>query len=196
LPFQISSYTETVLRPKNKVQHQIGMRRRLPDNQSILQVYAVIAVVFAGWTITAFAWKLPSWLLLLNLGEIFTVFSYAMAANFVESLIVLALLLVLCILLPRHILRDDFVPRGTILSLGLLGSLLVFVGFETQFGFENGLRLLIPPAVVLVATVFILKSGALRSTAVWLADRLTVFLFLLLPLFVTLSLYVIFRNVA
>jgi hypothetical protein len=180
------------------------MRRRLPDNQSILQVYAVIAVVFAVWTITAFAWKLPAWLLLLNLGEIFTLFSYAMAANFVESLIILSLLLVLCILLPGHSLRDDFVPRGTILSLGLLGilslgllgSLVVFVGSEMQFGFENGLRLLIPPMVVLGGTLFALKSGVLRSSAIWLSDRLTVFLFLLLPLFVTLSLYVIFRNIA
>jgi hypothetical protein len=171
------------------------MRRRLPDNQSILQVYAVIAVVFAVWTITAFAWKLPAWLLLLNLGEIFTLFSYAMAANFVESLIIVSLLLVLCILLPGHSLRDDFVPRGTILSLGLLGSLVVFVGSEMQFGFENGLRLLIPPIVVLGGTLFALRSGILRSSAIWLSDRLTVFLFLLLPLFVTLSLYVIFRNI-
>jgi hypothetical protein len=172
------------------------MRKRLPEFQSIIQVYAVLAVIFAGWTITAFLWKLSAWLLLLNLGEIFTIFSYAMAANFVESLIVLLLLLVACMLLPAHILRDDFVVRGTILSIGLIGSLMAFVGSHMQFGFESGLRLLIAPVVTLALTILVLRSGFMRSGAVWLSDRLTVFLFILLPLFVTLTVYVIFRNIA
>ena len=171
------------------------MRTRLPEFQSILQVYAVIAVMFAGWTITAFLWKLSAWLLLLNLGELFTIFSYAMAANFVESLIVLFLLLFACTLLPAHILRDDFVVRGTILSLGSIGSLMAFVGSHMQFGMESGFRLLIAPLVVLAITIFVLKSGFMRSIAVWLSDRVTVFLLLLLPLFAILSTYVIFRNI-
>lgn len=161
----------------------------------MLQVYAVIAAMFAGWTITAFLWKLPAWLLLLNLGELFTLFSYAMAANFVESLVIVLLLLLACILLPAHILRDDFLVRGTILSIGLIGSLMAFVGFEMQFGFESGWKLLIGPIVVLVLTILVLKAGVMRSIAIWLSDRMTVFLFILLPLFASLSLYVIFRNI-
>lgn len=174
------------------------MRKHLPEFQAILQVYAVIAVMFAGWTITAFIWKLPAWLLLLNLGEIFTLFSYAMAANFLESLIVLLLLLITSTLLPAHILCSDFVVRGTILSIGLIGSLMAFVGFEMQFGFEIGFRLLIAPAVVLVLMILVLKSksGVMRSTAIWLSDRVIVFLLILLPLFAILSLYVMFRNIA
>ena len=97
------------------------MRKRLPEFQSIIQVYAVIAVMFAGWTITAFLWKLSAWLLLLNLGEIFIIFSYAMVASFLESMIILLLLLIVCILLPARVLRDEFVVRGTILSVGLIG---------------------------------------------------------------------------
>lgn len=172
------------------------MKKRLPPLQDILQVYAVVAVMFAAWTITAFLWKLSAWLLLLNLAEIFTLFSYAIAANFIESLLVLLLLLIACALLPPHILRDDFVVRGTILSVGLIGSLLAFVGSEMQFGFENGLRLLIPPIVILALTLLVLKFGVMRSIAVRLSDRLTIFLFILLPLFAILSIYVIVRNIA
>lgn len=175
------------------------MRERLPEFQSILQVYAVIAVMFAAWTITAFLWKLSAWLLLLNLGEIFTIFSYAMAANFLESLVVLVIVLTACALLPAYLLRNDFVVRGTILSLGLIGALLAFVGSQMQFGIENRLLLLIAPLVILLVMIFLLnrssKSNRVRSTAMWLSDRVTVFLFLLLPLFVLLSLYVILRNV-
>lgn len=172
------------------------MKQRLPPFQAILQVYAVIAVMFAAWTITAFLWKLSAWLLLLNLAEIFTLFSYAMAANFVESLLVLLLLLVACALLPSHILRDDFVVRGTILSIGLIGSLMAFVGSEMQFGFENGLRLLISPFAILALTLLVLKFGVMRSIAARLSDRMTIFLFILLPLFAILSMYVIIRNIA
>jgi hypothetical protein len=175
------------------------MQKRLPDFPSMLQVYAVITVMFAGWTITAFLWKLSAWLLLLDLGELFTIFAYAMTANFLESLVILLILLAACMLLPAHILRDDFVVRGTILSAGLTGALITFVGSEMQFGIESGLRLLIIPLVVLSAMSFLLYRSStyphVRSTAIWLSDRVTVFLFLLLPLFALFSAYVIFRNV-
>jgi hypothetical protein len=176
------------------------MRERLPEFQSILQVYAVIAVMFAAWTVTAFLWKLSAWLLLLSLGEIFTIFSYAMAANFLESLLVLVIVLAACALLPATLLRNDFVVRGTILSLGLIGALVAFVGSQMQLGIENGFLLLIAPLVVLLLMAFLLyrssKSSWVRSTAMWLSDRVTVFLFLLIPLFALLSVYVILRNVA
>jgi hypothetical protein len=175
------------------------MQQRLPDLQSILQVYALIAVMFAGWTITSFLWKLSAWLLLLNLGEILTVFSYALAANFLESLIILSVLLLGCALLPARALRDDFVVRGAILALGLVGSLMAFVGSEIQFGFDSGFRLLFLPIALLLLTGFFLrrssKSDRLRSGMLWIADRFVVFLFILLPLFALNFVYVVLRNV-
>lgn len=174
------------------------MRKRLPEFQSIVQVYAVIAVLFAGWTITAFLWKLSAWLLLLNLGEIFIIFSYAMAANFLESLIILLLLLIACILLPASVLRDEFVVRGTILSIGMIGSLMVFVGSQMQFGIEKGLLLWIAPLSVLLLMAFLLqrisKFQRVRFMAIWFSDRVVVFLLILVPLFAVASVYVIFRN--
>jgi hypothetical protein len=174
------------------------MERRLPDRQAIFQVYAVIAILFAGWTITAFLWKLSAWLLLLNMGELVTVFSYAMAANFVESLIVLLCILAAAALLPVQFLRDDFVVRGTILSLGMVGALIAFVGGHMRFGLDSGLLLLIAPLSVLFLMGLLLiqssQPGVVRSAVLWLADRLTVFLLILLPLFALASAYVIVRN--
>src|SRR5262245_39268762 len=106
------------------------MLKRLPKPQAMLQVYAVIAFMFSAWTMVAFSWKLRTWLLTLNIGEIFTLFSYAMFTNLLESLIVLLLFLVMSILLPPRFLRDDFIVRGTILSLGLLGSLMVYLNLN------------------------------------------------------------------
>jgi hypothetical protein len=175
---------------------------RLPNRQAILQVYAVIAVMFSAWTIPAFLWKLSAWLLILNIGEILTVFSYAMVVDLLESLTVLLLLLILCVLLPAPILRDDFVVRGTIIAAGLIGSLMAFVKLHMEFGIESGTKLLIGPLAVLLLTVMLLAFPPkfrlvrfLHAAIQWISDRLLVFLYILVPLFVALLAYVIFRNI-
>ena len=106
------------------------MQARLPSFQSIFQVYAVIVFMFSAWTITAFLWKLSAWLMILNLGEILTIFSYGMVVNFVESLLVLLALLGLSFLLPSAVLRDDFIVRGSILAAGIVGS--VMASFQVE----------------------------------------------------------------
>ena len=179
------------------------MLKRLPAPQAILQVYAVIAVMFSGWTLTAFLWKLSAWLLLLTVGEILTVFSYAMVTNLLESLVVLFILLTACALLPAHMLHDEFVVRGTILSMGFIGSLMAFVGLQMQFGIESVFKLFIGPLMVLLLTAFVLRFSSksrfarfIHPAVLWVSDRLVVFLFILAPLFVILLVYVIFRNLA
>jgi hypothetical protein len=175
--------------------------RRLPEPQAILQVYAVIAVLFAGWTITAFIWKLSAWLLFLNLGEIFTVFSYAMAADLVESLILLLLLLILCVVLPAHSLRDKFAVRGTILSIGSIGAMMAYVGLQMMLDIETGFAPVVGAIVMLVLTALVLGltsrshfAQRIESVTVGISDRLVVFLFLLFPLFLMLTIYVVIRN--
>ena len=175
------------------------MLKRLPTSQAVLPVYSVIAVMLSAWTIIAFLWKLSAWLLILNVGEIFTIFSYAMVVNLIESLIVLLILLAACVLLPAHVLRDEFVVRGTILGAGLVGSLMALVRFDMQFGIESGVKLLIGPLIVILLTAlllaFSLKMRFVSNSILWISDRLTVFLFILLPLFVILFTYVIVRNI-
>jgi hypothetical protein len=175
------------------------MLKRFPHSQEILQVYAVIAVLLSGWTMTAFLRKLPSWLLTLNMGEIFTVFSYALVVNLLESLILLVILLVACLLLPRRILRDDFAVRGTILSIGLIGSLIVFLRLYRQSSLEDGRMLWVGlfGTLLLMAVLlwFSTKSRFVHSAALWISDRLLVFLYILIPLFVLFFIYVTFRNI-
>jgi hypothetical protein len=180
----------------------IPILHRFPNRQAILQVYAVIAVMFSAWTITAFLWKLSAWLLILNIGEIFTVFSYSMVVNLLEGLTVLLLLLLVCALLPASVLRDDFVVRGTILASGLIGSLMAFVKLHMQFGIESGNKLLIGPLGVLLLTAVLLWIPPkyrlvhfLHSAIRWISDRMLVFLYVLVPLFVIVFVYAIFRNI-
>ena len=175
------------------------MLSRLPKPQAILQVYAVIAVMLSAWTITAFLWKLSAWLLILNLGELFTVFSYAIVMNLVESLIVLFLLLVICALLPPQFLREHFVVRGAILSTGFIAALMVFIKLDMQFGVESRTLLLIGPLATLLLTAVLVSFSSkirfLHSAILWISDRLVVFLYILVPLFAFLFAYVLLRNI-
>jgi hypothetical protein len=65
---------------------------------------------------------------------------------------------------------------------------------------KSGARLLFGPIAVILLTALLLGlSSKIRFIApftVWISDRLTVFLFILVPLFVLLSAYIIFRNIA
>jgi hypothetical protein len=176
------------------------MLNRLPKPQAIVQVYAVIAFMLSAWTITAFVWKLSTWMLFLNLGEIFTIFSYAMLTNLLEGLLVLLIFLVIGALLPPRFLRDDFIVRGTILSVGLIGALMAYMGVYMKLGLENKVQILAGPLVVLALMIWLLTFSAkfhwLRAAAAWLSDHLTIFLFILLPLYLILSGYVIIRNLS
>jgi hypothetical protein len=176
-----------------------SLLKRFPESQSVLQVYAVIAVMFSGWTIIVFLRKLPSWLLTLNTGEIFTVFSYAIVVNLIESLIVLSLLLAICVLLPPRLFRDQFAVRGTIASLGLIGSLITVLLLLKKFGIGGTDRLLMGFLAILLLTAVLLAFSAkvrfIQTAALWISDRLVVFLFVLMPLSAILLIYVIIRNI-
>jgi hypothetical protein len=175
------------------------MLKRFPRFQELVPVYAVIFVMLSGWTIVAFLWKLPAWILMLTTREIFTIFSYSMFTNLLESLTVLLILLIACALLPSHFLHDDFIVRGTILAVGLIGSVMLFLGSYIQLGIEKPQNLLIGPTITLLLTVFLLVFSAkfpqIRSAALWISDRLIVFLLVLVPLSLALSSYVILRMI-
>jgi hypothetical protein len=177
------------------------MLQRLPKLEAILQVYAVIAVLLAGWTIAAFLWKLSAWLLLLNPGEIVAIFSYAMAANLVESLSILLVLLIFSVLLPSHILRDAFAVRGSLLASVLILALMVYVGLHMWSGEERAIPPALGPVTVLLLAMLLLGAArqprvrcAVQTAVLWATDRLIVFLFVLVPIFVLSAGYVLLRN--
>jgi hypothetical protein len=158
----------------------------------------VIAVMFSAWTIPAFLWKLSAWMLILNMGELVTLFAYSMVANLIESFVILLLLLGLCILLPASLLRNDFVVRGSILAAGLIGALMAFVEFDMQLGIDRGQMLWLGPVSVLMLMVVLLyfapRAARMRSLITWISDRLTVFLYLLVPLYTVFLAYILFRT--
>ena len=177
------------------------MSKQLPRTNEILSVFAVISSMAYGWTLLAFLWKLPSWLDYLAYSEILTVYSYSLLTNFMESIFVLALILLLCVILPARFLRDVFTLRGTIFAISLLGTMMFVLSFYSD---DNPALMETLPAwlvILVLSSLFMVLLDSLSrhvqsitSALLWLSDRLTIFLYVNLPLSLLALIVVTIRN--
>jgi hypothetical protein len=176
-----------------------GILERFPQRSATLPVFAVIAAPIFGWTLTSWLWKLPSWLKFLTPGEIGAIFFYAMLTAFIESLLVLGFLVLLCFLLPSAF-RDHFVVRGTWLATGLALAILgngIWRGLTRFTYLEVSLVLwsLVSLVVIVILTVLSTRVRMMARAAAWVSDRLIIFLYVLIPLSILSMLVVLVRNV-
>ena len=162
-----------------------------------IQAYAVVATPLYAWSILWLFWQLPSWLNHLTLGEILPIFAYALATNLLESLLVLAGLNLICFLLPKAWFHDSFVARSFLLVSLSLGYLMVFaLSFGKEADYPTGLWLWFPVVLVLFLLLSLILGRVLlvKKLTEAIADRLTIFLYLLAPLSILSLLIVIARN--
>jgi len=175
----------------------LALFNRLPKVSQIAPVYAIIVLMVYSWTILAFFWKLPSWLYFMSMGEILVVIAYAMTMNFLESLSVLLIPVLLCLLLPKKWFYDTFVVRGTSLVLLLLGYSMFFTTrLQYEEGYPKDLLILTIFAIFVIALlVYVLgKIQIVHKALESLSDRAIVFLYLSIPISLISLFIVIFRN--
>lgn len=126
------------------------------------------------------------------LGEIAATFSYVVIASFLEGLSFLLFLLVLCFFLPPEYLRDEFAARGTAITLPVIGMIMIYFRITN----ENIARIIFSATGLVISLVIVLlfyfsaNNARINSLFAALADRFTVFLYILIPIFV-LSLLII-----
>ena len=165
-----------------------GLSTRIPEKRSIVTVFAVAMFLVYTWTLFISFWKLPSWLFFLRLGEIVSIYAYAFLVNFVESLLLLLLVLLPAILLPRHWWKDVFIARAFVLILVILGSAVLHMTLyrtpDTRDVFVNGQLnwWLGTLGIAIVLTWLVGKVAWLRHGLENVADRFVVFLYAYLPL--------------
>ena len=170
--------------------------KRLPPISDILPVFAIIVTMFYGWTMVVFLWKLPGWLFFLTIGEIAGVFAFQLATNLVESLVVLLLLLILSMVFPPRIFKEVFIVRAGMAALILIASMMLFlnryVSVGTAFGSALFLWMIATTLLAAVLTMLSTRVRFLTALISWISDRLTVFLFILMPLSALSLIYVLF----
>ena len=172
--------------------------KRIPGWGQVLPVYAVVVLMVYSWTGLWFFWKLPSWLFFLSAGEILTAGAYSLATNLLESLTVLCAPFIASIVLPRRWFYDRFVARGTALVASGLGYMMhVAYQFKSKDDYPSLNLKPFSVAVALVAVLLIVvlagRIPIVRKAIEGLADRATIFLYILVPLSIVALLAVLAR---
>jgi len=91
------------------------IKRRLPTRREILLLLMVCVLPIHFRSILIFLHGLPSFLLSTSVWDTVGVFSYVQAFSLLESVVIIAAFLFICISLPSKIFRDKFVAQGTVL---------------------------------------------------------------------------------
>lgn len=174
------------------------LRKRFPALQEVIPVYSVIATILYLWTLVVWIWQVPSWLLFLTLGQLFSILAYEMVNCLVESLIFLAFVIALTAILPARLIKNDFVVRSTWLTIGLLGPLAIYFicFFNIGATYAPYQTVWVVASILLSALLASLSARVawMRNIASWISDRLTIFLFLFIPASAISMAVIIVRN--
>ena len=176
----------------------LSIIEKIPKLEEIAPVYAVIVLMIYPWTLTRFFWKLSSWILFASVGDLAALFAYMVVVNFLESILVLLALLVMSIILPQKWFYDRFKTRSVALVLFGLGYLIYLnKNFHADSPFPLTLVRWIPiVAVAILVLVFLVDQvGFLRRVLDEMANRLTIFLYISIPVSVIALLVVLIRNI-
>lgn len=164
-----------------------------------MPVFALCAFFVFGWSIIWFFQKLPNWLPYLKVSDLAMILAYSQGFALVESIAVFLPLLGLAAILPRRWFAAQFVARAGVLVLALaLWTVLFQLIFEAviinwtapEFVVWFGLALL----SIALAYVLVHRSDRTARALVGLAERMTVFVYIYVPLGIIGLLVILVRN--
>jgi len=177
----------------------LAIFNRLPSLRQIAPVYAIAVIIIYTWTAVWFLWNLPSWLFFMTAGEIALVYAYILATNFLESLLVVCGPILLSFVLPSKWFRDSFVARGSsLVILGLGYAMFLALQFQTRDAYPSILLKVWSVALALgliALLVFVVgKIPFVRRAVEFIAEQVTVFLFIYVPISIV-SLFIVLPRV-
>lgn len=176
----------------------LSITEKIPKLQDIAPVYAVIVMMIYPWTLTRYFWKLSSWILFASVGDLAALFAYMVVVNLLESILVLLVPLAMSVVLPQRWFYDRFKTRSISLVLFGLGFLIYLNrNLHADAPFPLTLVRWIPfAAVAILVLVFLVDQvGFLRNVLEEVANRLTVFLYISIPISAVSLLVILLRNV-
>jgi len=165
-------------------------KSNFPTRAQITNVFGVIVFIVFTWSLYRMTWFLPSWLKG-SIQDVLTTSSFVMVFALFESLIILGTLLLFAFLLPVKVYRDTFVPTSTTLLTILACFSVYLLQSKVDIIYQLELReLVLYPILILVAVIILVfllslifnrfESPARIISSI--AERMTVFLYIYLPL--------------
>lgn len=173
------------------------IRNRLPSRSEIIAVFSVAVFACHSWTMLGFFNKLSSFILYFTIGEILSIFAYMMSVALLESIAVTILLVLLSVILPPSWLREGFAYKGFVIIAIVTAASILFQKFLPD-DYPSTLMLAVSAIVPIVLIVVLIAISQafprLRSLLLDIQDRISIILYIYVPIGI-LSLIVVFiRN--
>jgi hypothetical protein len=168
----------------------------------MLLVLSVIIFFDFTWTLYRFSYYLPSWLGYLSTLGTLVVAAYTLSFALLESLVFLVFLVFLSLVFPSRFFQDKFVPQGSALT-AVLGSgafflqRKIFIFYSMEMWQLAATVIAIPIAVVvlvLISSFLLDRFKMLPRLANTVADRMTLFAWIYIPLGLLGLVVVVLRN--
>jgi hypothetical protein len=164
-------------------------------------VFAACVVPIYSWSIVAFLERMPGWLLFLNSWDLIGAFAYTQAFAFLESTIVLLILIVLSVILPARFFRHRFVAQGSMTMFLTLVWAIALRNLKGKAGVVSWtlkaffLWLVLYSTSIGASYMFIHRFKRLEESINAFIERLTVLLYVYVPITFLSLMIVILRNV-
>jgi hypothetical protein len=166
------------------------------------------AVIFAvyGWSIRGFFYKLPSFMLYFGLGANLAILCYMLAFALLESLLVTSLLVLVSVILPSRWLKAGFAYKAFLVILVATIAMILFEGYYRAAFLKDilaGQTYPFPPFILGMAGSILALAALLwlfhwkprlQAYALDVAERMSLFTYIYVPLGIIGLVVVLARN--
>jgi hypothetical protein len=171
--------------------------KRIVSTREAYIVFAVCAFAVYNWSIFWFLKQLPGWLYYLEIWDILGIFAYSQGFALIESSIVLISLVLGAAIMPR-LIREQFVSYGTVFVM-LTAALLMLMQYNNNLATVSRLSLaswiLVYFVALAVIVILLYRYRDLSRHVENFADRLTVLVYIYVPISVISLVFIAVRNI-
>jgi hypothetical protein len=179
------------------------LKSRIPTRQEILPVFSIILFIDFSWMLYRMFWQVPSWLYYLSIPNILVIAAYALSFALFESSLVLGLMIFFSLIFPIRHFRDKFILQGSALAMVIgIGAWLVQrkIGLLEDVELQNLIIYPIGFLIILIVLVFVFsyifdRFKYISQFITYIADRMTVFAYIYIPLGLLGLAVVLLRNI-
>ena len=161
--------------------------------QGLTQIFVYCAFPVHVWALINMFRDIPSWLLYMPSGEVLASVAYTLSFAFIETLVVLLIVLFIGMLIPKRWVVEKYLPLASALLAVLAVMAIVFQHFIIHHLPKR--NLVIGYALILAFTaVIVLRFPKVGDALRWVGERLVVLSFIYIFFDVLGLLIVIIRN--
>jgi hypothetical protein len=180
-----------------------NLSARLPTRQEATPVFSVVVFIIFSWTLYRMFWYVPSWLEYLSIWSVVITAAYILSFALLESCIIFGLLCLFLMVFPTRIIKEQFIAQSCSIVTGLSVAAFLLQRKMKLIYRLTYLQLLAYPVfflftiiILILVLAFVFRHFEFLARFVrGVAERMTIFLYVYVPLGCLGLLTVLFRSI-